>query len=434
MTAANGDIFRLGFEEFREFVNPFVAGRAQASGEPIRLLRAEGGRLWDIEGRATEDLHGTQMFGHRHPAITAAVQAYLSSDAPSWYPSRVNPFMGRLARRLCERTGYSNVFFGLSGSDAVEAGIKLARALTGKPRLLGLDRAYHGCSMGSLSLMHRGPLRDPFGPHLPGAESLPTGDIDALARALAPGDVAAVVVEPIQGEGGVLPLSEPYIAALCELTERHGALLIADEIQTGLGRCGRFLASGSWPRRPDVALLAKHLGGGITPLSAMLTRRELFERAYGADFEDGESHNSTFSNNALAAVAALAVLDLITPEVMARVAARGAAFRAQIREGLAGSPLFREVRGEGFMMGISLVQPDHPWVSFEQFGYPELDGRPTIGALLAHRLYRRGYFAFVCGHDWSILRLQPRMTIEQPILDGLAVAIIEEASRLAELI
>src|SRR5206468_2181423 len=132
-----------------------------------------------------------------------------------------------------------------------------------RPRLLALERAYHGCTFGSCALMSEGPFRDPFAPHLPGVESLPFGDVAALADALAKGDVAAVVVEPIQLEGGVRPLPPAYIAALCELTARHGALLVADEIQTGLGRTGRFLASETWPRRPDAVITGKHLGGGL---------------------------------------------------------------------------------------------------------------------------------------------------------------------------
>src|SRR5262249_46226369 len=156
--------------------------------------------------RVYEDFHGNMGFGHRHPAITRAVQEFLATDQVNWYPSRVSPHAGRFARRLCERTGYESVYFGLSGSDAVESSLKLARALTRRPGVLGLERAYHGCGFGSVALMAAGPFRDPFGPHLPGVESLPFGDAGALERALARGDVAAVVVEPIQGEGGVHPL------------------------------------------------------------------------------------------------------------------------------------------------------------------------------------------------------------------------------------
>jgi acetylornithine/succinyldiaminopimelate/putrescine aminotransferase len=431
-TLALDDILRHGFDEFGAFVNPLIAQRARLAQEPIEFVRAEAGRLIDADGNVFEDFHGTQMLGHRNAKVAAAVRAYLDSDAPNWFPSRVNPLMGRLARRLCERTGYDNAYFGMSGADAVEAAIKLARALTRRPGVLGLERAYHGCSYGAVSLMHAGPLHEPFAPHLPGARRLPFGDVEALAQALGAGDVGAVVVEPIQGEGGIRPLSRAYVEALCELTERHGTLLVADEVQTSLGRCGRFLASSDWPRRPDAVLIAKTLGGGLVPISAMLTRRELFERAYGRNLLEGEAHNSTFGNNGLGAVAALATLDLLSDELIARVERLGGRFRAALGSALSGNPLFEEVRGAGFMTGIQLRQFDHPWLSFEHLGWPELADHASVGPLLCHRIYPRGFFVFFCGHDWSVLRLQPRFDVPEETLDRFTEVCREELSRLAE--
>lgn len=430
------DILRKGFDEYARFVNPLIAERARLAGEPIRVLRAEDGMLVDADGRAIEDFHGTQAFGHRHPAITRAVQEFLESEIPSWYPSRVSPHAGRLARRLCERTGYSSVFFTCTGSDAVEASLKLARAATHRPGIICLEGGYHGCGFGSTALMAAGPFRDPFGPHLPGVRAIPFGDCDALTRELAKGDVSAVVVEPIQGEGGVRLLPEPFVAALCELTQRHDALLVADEIQTGLGRSGRFLFTETWPRRPEVVLLGKALGGGLIPISAMLTRQEVWRRAYGRDFENGESHNTTFSYNAVGAVAALATLDLLTEELILQVREVGATFRRALSEALAGCPLLEEVRGQGLMLGVKLHSPDHPWLNFEHFGFPQLEaeGRSTIGPLLCHRLYRRGYFCFTCGHDWSVFRLQPRFFISPEKLRAFAVACREELDYLSRLI
>lgn len=427
-------ILHDGFADFRDFVNPIIYHRAELSREPMRFVRAAGGALIDDDGLRVEDFHGAQAFGHRHPAIAAAIRDFLDSEAPNWFPSRVNPFAGRLARLLCERSGfYTTAFFACSGADAVEAAIKIARAATRRPRILGLAGAYHGCSFGAVSLMNRGPFTDPFVPLVPAVESLPFGDTDALRAALATDDVAAVVVEPVQGEGGVRALPADYIAALGELTKQHGTLLVADEVQTGMGRSGHFLLSASWPRRPDVALLAKQLGGGLMPISAMLTSRELFLRAYGEDFEDGESHNMTMSYNALSAVASMATLELLTDELCARVRTSGARFAATLHEALNGSPLYAETRGLGFMIGVTLRQPDHPWISFEHFGFPELAGRPTVGPLVANRLYRRGYYTFPCGHDWSILRIQPRFDVEDNVLDEFAKTFREELDALTEL-
>jgi acetylornithine/succinyldiaminopimelate/putrescine aminotransferase len=430
------DVFHKGWDEFQEFVNPLIAQRARLAGEPLRLVAASGGPPADEEGRPVEDLHGTQMLGHRNPAVAAAVRAFLQTEAPNWYPARVNPFVGRLARRLCERTGYSNAYFGCSGSDAVEAAMKLARAATRRPRFLALEGAYHGCGVGSTSLMTPGPFRDLFGPLVAGAETLPFADADALARALSREDVACVVVEPVQGEGGVRPLPPAYVAALCELTERHGALLVADEVQTGLGRSGHFALTRTWPRRPDVLLLAKGLGGGLLPVSAMLTTRALFERAYGANFQTGEAHNCTFSFNAVTAVAALATLELLTDELFATVTQKGRLFHDALADRMRGSPLLSEVRGVGLMLGVALRPFDHPWLSFEHFGFGEHEGlarRPSVAPLVCHRMYRHGYFAFTCGHDWSVLRLQPRFEIAPEVLLRFADLLRRETDHLLEL-
>ncbi len=427
------DARRAGFSDYRELVNPIVAQRVELTGEPWRVVHTDGGRLVDAAGAVFEDFHGTQSFGHRRSEITDAVSAFLETDAPSWYPGRVNPYAGLLARRICERTGYSNVFFASSGTEAVEATLKLARAATRRPRILSLERAYHGCTFGSCGLMSPGPFREPFAPHLPGLAALPFGDVDALARALRDDDVAAVVVEPLQLEGGVRSLPSAWVDAACELTARHGTLLVADEIQTGLGRTGRFLRSEAWPRRPDCVVVGKHFGGGLMPLSAMLTRRDLFDRAYGRDYESAEAHNVTFGGSAVPCVAGLRVLELLTGDLVASLGPRGDAFRRALGDALAGNPLFEEVRGDGFIVGIQLARTQHPWLSFEHFGLGALGDRPSIGPLFCKRLYARGFFCFVCGHDWSVIRILPRFDIEPAILDAFVRAAREELEWIAGL-
>ena len=426
-------MLREGYESYRRYVNPLVTLRAELLGEPTRITAVRDGRLVEPRGDV-EDFHGTQTFGHRHPAITQALTEFLASDSPNWFPCRVNPYAGLLAQRLCERSGhYSNVFFANSGSGAVEAAIKLARAATKKPRVISLDGAYHGCTMGSCALMKPGMFKDPFGPHVPGAGPIPFNDIDALAAALREGDVAAVVVEPIQLEGGVRTLSSAFLEVACALTAKHGALLVADEIQTGLGRTGRFLASETWPRRPDALILGKHLGGGLVPISAMLTSDELFDRAYGEHYASAEAHNTTFGGSALVCVAALAALDLLTDDLIAHVGVIGDKLRQSLATTLARHDLFVRVKGAGLLVGIELKHSDHPWLSFEHFGIDALVDQPTIGVLLCHRLYKRGFYCFACGHDWRILRVLPRFTIEEATLDKFVAAVDEELEYLCNL-
>src|SRR5215213_1515465 len=150
MRESAAEILREGFGEFQAFVNPLIAERARLAREPIQFVRVADGALVDAEGKTYEDFHGTQMLGHRNRAVAEAIRELLDSDAPTWFPSRVNPWAGRLARRLCERTGYGNAYFGMSGADAVEAALKLARAATRRPRILALEGGYHGCTFGAV--------------------------------------------------------------------------------------------------------------------------------------------------------------------------------------------------------------------------------------------------------------------------------------------
>ncbi len=184
-----------------------------------------------------------------------------------------------------------------------------------------------------------------------------------------------------------------------------------------------------------MVLLAKGLGGGLLPISAMLTTRALFERAYGANFQTGEAHNCTFSFNAVTAVAALATLELLTDELFATVSEKGRLFHGALADRMQGSPLLSEVRGVGMMLGVALRPFDHPWLSFEHFGVGDdqsLARRPSVAPLVCHRLYRHGYFAFTCGHDWSVVRLQPRFEIAPESLLRFADLLRQETDRLLE--
>lgn len=274
--------------------------------------------------------------------------------------------------------------------------------------------------------MPPGPFRDPFGPHLPGLSSIPLGDVAALQKELAVEDVAAVIVEPIMGEGGVLPLPQVFVEALGDLCDRHKALLVADEVQTGLGRTGWFLYSRHWRRRPDMVCLGKGLGGGLMPLAATLTSSEIFQQAYGQQFEAAESHSATFTFNALSSVAGLVALDLLTEEFLAEVRDKGQRFKQTLHESLRGSPLFKEVRGDGLMLGIECNDLNYPGLSFESFGFEDFADRPVTGALMCMRLYRRGYICYLCNHRWDVLRLHPRLNIEWEKLEQFAKICREE--------
>ena len=244
-----------------------------------------------------------------------------------------------------------------SGTEAVEAAIKVARAATGRPRVLYAEHAFHGLTLGSLSLNGNAEFRDGFGPLLPGCEPVAFGDLEALERELARGDVAAFVVEPVQGKGVNLP-PEGYLPAAQRLCREAGALFVCDEVQTGLGRTGRFLALEHWELEPDMICLAKALSGGLVPIGAVLVSRAAFEKVFDG-MERAVRHGSTFGGNDLAAAAALATLRVLDREgLVARCRAHGrAAARADARRWSSATRSSREVRGLGLMWAIELGPP-----------------------------------------------------------------------------
>jgi len=313
------------------------------------LARGEGTRVWDVEGNDYLDfLAGIAVnsLGHAHPAFVEAVsrQAATLAHVSNYFAT---PPQLELAERLTRLTGGDRAFLCNSGAEAIEAAVKLAR-LTGKPRILALENSFHGRTIGSLSLTGKPALRGPFEPLLPGIGHVPS-TIEALEAELAAGDVAALVVEPIKGEAGVVELPEGYLAAARELTTRYGTLLILDEIQTGAGRTGDWFAFQHDGIVPDAVALAKGIGGGF-PIGALVTFGEASNL-----FGPGH-HGSTFGGNPLAAAAANAVLgEIERADLVANARLRGAELRARIQ--LLASPLVTDIQGRGLLLGIGLAEP-----------------------------------------------------------------------------
>jgi acetylornithine/N-succinyldiaminopimelate aminotransferase len=312
------------------------------------LARGDGARVWDIEGREYLDfLAGIAVnaLGHAHPVFVDAVakQAATLAHISNYFASEPEV---ELAERLVRLTGGSRVVFGNSGAEAIEAAIKLAR-LTGRPRILALQNSFHGRTTGSMALTGKPAMSAPFGALLPGIEHLPT-TFEALEAAMGD-DVAALVLEPIKGEAGVLDLPDGYLAAARELTARHGALLILDEIQTGAGRTGDWFAFQHEGIVPDAITLAKGIGGGF-PIGALVT--------FGATselFQPGQ-HGTTFGGNPLATATSNAVLgEIERAGLVENARLRGEQLRSAIL-GI-GSPLITDVQGRGLLLGIGLADP-----------------------------------------------------------------------------
>ncbi len=336
-----------GSDHYQEL---FARVMMRSAPAPLAVLsHGRGARVWDVEGKEYLDfLAGIAVnaLGHAHPAFVEAVSGQAAKVAHVSNYFATQPQL-ELAERLTRLTGGDRVFLCNSGAEAIEAAVKLAR-LTGKPRILALQNAFHGRTMGSLSLTGKPALRAPFEPLVPGVEHLPS-TIEALEEALAAGDVSALVVEPIKGEAGVVELPEGYLRAARELTRAHGALLILDEIQTGAGRTGDWFAFQHEGIVPDAVALAKGIGGGF-PIGALVTFGEA-----STLFGPGH-HGSTFGGNPLAAAAANAVLgEIERAGLVENARTRGAELRARVE--LIGSPLVTDIQGRGLLLGIGLSEP-----------------------------------------------------------------------------
>ncbi|MCV2393379.1 acetylornithine transaminase [Actinotalea sp. M2MS4P-6] len=318
------------------------------------LVRGEGPYVWDADGRRYLDLLGgiaVNVLGHAHPTLTAAISAQLGTlgHVSNFFATPTQVALAERLLALSEAPDGSRVFFTNSGTEAVEGLVKIARR-TGRPRILAQEGAFHGRTMGALALTHKAAYREPFEPLPGGVEFLPFGDVGALEDAMGD-DVAAIVLEPIQGEAGVRPLPRGYLARARALADEYGALLAFDEVQTGIGRTGSWFAF-QHPDvgagvRPDVMTLAKGLGGGF-PIGAVVGFG-----AAGSLLNPGQ-HGTTFGGNPVAAAAGLATLGVIERDgLLANVRELG----ARLTAALAQAPVVAEVRGTGLLLGAQLVAP-----------------------------------------------------------------------------
>ena len=315
----------------------------------VTFVRGEGCRIWDDTGRSYLDfVAGVAVvsLGHRHPAPLAAAHEQLDR---LWHASNLyfTEPMARLAGLLSARVGGTQAFFCNSGAEAVESALKYARKATGRTRVVALEGSFHGRTFGALSATGQPAKWAGFGPLVPGVSFAPPNDIEALEKSIAPSaDVALVLLEPVLGEGGVIPLEPEFVSAAAEIAAEAGALLCADEIQTGIGRTGTFLASERFDLEPDLVTLAKGLGNGL-PIGALLVS----DRVLGG-FGPGD-HGSTFGGNPVCCAAACAVVEAIDDDLLANVRDRG----AELVAGLAAMPGVTGVRGEGLLLGVTLDRP-----------------------------------------------------------------------------
>ena len=394
-------------------------------GYDVSFTRGVGPYLWDRNDAKYLDLlsgWGVFALGRNHPDIRRALASVIDADLPNLVQMDVSVLSGLLAEQLLAFAPYMDkVFFANSGAEAVEAAMKFARSATGRPGVLFCDHAFHGLTYGALSLNGDGVFRDGFGPLLPGAAQVPFNDLAALEAALRKRDIAAFFVEPIQGKGVVMPDGD-YLSRAAALCRQYGTLFVADEIQTGLGRTGKFLAVEHYGVEPDMVLLAKALSGGHVPIGAVLTRRKTFEKVFNR-MDRAVVHGSTFAKNDLGMAAGLATLRVIENEGLVANAARtGDRLLASFEEMRDRYELVKTIRGKGLMIGVVFGPPKSlklkaAWSLLEAVNAGLFCQLITIPLFKEHKVLVQ-----VAGHGNHCVKLLPALTIDAHDCDWIVSA------------
>ncbi|HTW00467.1 MAG TPA: aspartate aminotransferase family protein [Streptosporangiaceae bacterium] len=409
ITARSGE----GYDLHARYLNPQLQKMLHAIGFDKEYVRAEGTYLYDRDGNRYADfLAGFGVFGvgHNHPVVRKALHDMLDSELADMVQFDCALLPGLLAERLLAKAPeFDRVYFGNSGTEAVETSLKFARYATGKKRILYCSHAFHGLTTGSLSVNGAAEFRKGFDPLLPDV-SVPLGDTDVLEAELRKGDVAGLIVEPIQGKGVWMP-PPGFLRAASDLLHKYGALLICDEVQTGIGRTGRFFGYQHEDVEPDIVTVAKALSGGFIPVGATMAKGWIFDKVYSS-MDRVLVHDSTFGSNAAAMAAGLASLAVIEDEQLVSNAERtGDALRAALTDMIEKYELLGEVRGRGLMIGMEFTKPSslklRPGWSMLQAARVGLFAQMVVVALFQrHRILTQ-----VSGDHTEVIKLLPPLTI-----------------------
>jgi putrescine aminotransferase len=399
------------FRAFARHVNPVEARLLRLASADKLYTRAEGLCLYDNAGRRYMDFtagYGALNLGHNPPEVLAAVRQ--AQSLPGVLLAGFSPLMGALAETLTSVLPgeLSVVSFGNGGAEAVELALKTARAATDRTRFVSCDHAYHGLSFGALSVSGAPRYRKIFGPLVEHCETVPFGDVAALEQRLAGKDVAAFVVEPVQGEGGAVVPPQGYLKAAAEVCRAHGTLLVVDEIQTGFGRTGRLLAVEHDSAVPDMILLSKSLGAGVVPVSVCCTTEEIWHQAFGSR-DRFDLVISTFGGNVAACAAGLKAIEVtLRDDLAGRAAALGRHAKARLEEVAKKHEMVKGIRGQGLLLGIELALPGVLGANMEE----------NLAAMVASCLLNdHGVLTSYFDLAPNVLRFEPPLIVTQEEID-----------------
>jgi ornithine--oxo-acid transaminase len=381
-----------------------------------QYVSAQGSYLCDAAGRRYLDFHtgeGFASLGHNHPDVRGVLQAALAADLVDGVQIHYSALAGMLAEALARRLpqGLDAMFFASTGAEAVDAAMKFARAATGRQRLISCDSAFHGVTLGPLSIVGDDFFTDGFGPLLPGCTRVPFGDVERLEQELRSGDVAAFIVEPIQGRMVTLPPAG-YLQTAQELCRRYGTMFVLDEVQTGLARTGRWFALEHHGLEPDFVLVGKALGGGCMPVAAMVTRREIYQRAVGT-LERSYVHQSTFGRNRLSMAAGLATIRIIERDrLVEHVEHMHSVLSGGLAELQRRYEMIEDVRGSGLMLGMELGAPSSR-VARLNWRLIHMASQGLFPQLIVIPLHREHRVITMAAGKNDIIKLLPPLTLSE---------------------
>ncbi len=417
---------RQVLENHKTYLNAGLATMLGLLDFDRQFVRAEGTYVWDSKGDRYLDFlgaYGALNTGHNHPKILAALDQV--RGMPNLLQASLGTVVAALARDLALITpgNLQRSFICNSGAEAVEGALKLARAASGRQKLIYCEGSFHGKTLGALAVTGRGKYQKIFQPLVPGCTAVPYGELDALAGELKNEETAAFILEPVQGEGGIIIPPPGYLASVRQICSKYGTLLIIDEIQTGLGRTGKLFACQHDGVVPDIMCLAKSLGGGIMPVGAYITTDEIWKKAYGG-MDKALLHTSTFGGNTLAAAAAIAALEVILDENLPEKAAETGEYLLQglgrLKEKY---PLVKEVRGRGLMAGIEFNQPGAVAAKVS-FGLATKLSEEYLGSLVAGELMNKHHIitAYTLNNP-NVIRLEPPLSVNKEQIDTVLQAL-----------
>ena len=421
MSFSIADLFTEHFEEkfelHEQHLNNQMVRVLRTIGYDRNYKRAMGQYLYDQDNNEYLDLlsgFGVFAIGRNHPTVINALKETLSLELPNLVQMDVSLLSGLLAKEVLKTTpdNLEKMFFCNSGTEAVEAAIKFARYTTKRPGIVYCDHGYHGLTMGSLSLVGEEIFREGFGPLLPSCTSVPFNDLAALEKALSNKDVAAFIVEPIQGKGVNLP-DDNYLPEVEKLCKKYGTLFVADEIQTGIGRTGKFWAIDHWGVKPDMILMAKALSGGFVPVGGVAMTTKIMDTVFNR-MDRAVVHGSTFSKNNMAMAAGLASLHVIHEEKLVENSAKvGEDIISSINAMSSQYEFLKEARGKGSMIAIEFQSPKSlglkaAWAMLEAANKGLFCQMITIPLFKEHRILSQ-----VAGHGMNVVKLLPPLNLTQ---------------------